>query len=37
VEDPWTGSVDVPFDALVHGRYRGNGKWTHSYFTQEPG
>ena len=37
VEDPWTGSVDVPYDSLQSGRYRGNGKWTHSYFTAEAG
>jgi hypothetical protein len=36
VEDPWTGSVDVPFASLQSGRYRGNGKWTHSYFTKRP-
>lgn len=36
VEDPWTGSVDVPLESLVSGRYRGNGRWTHSYFTERP-
>jgi hypothetical protein len=37
VEDPWTGSVDVPYASIERGRYRGNGKWTHSYFTRRPG
>jgi hypothetical protein len=37
VEDPWTGSVDIPFDTLLAGRYPGQGRWTHSYFTHSPG
>jgi hypothetical protein len=37
VEDPWTGSVAVPFEALLSGRYPGNGRWTHSYFTRKRG
>lgn len=37
VKDSWSGSVDVPFQMLARGRYRGNGKWTHSYFTKDPG
>jgi Papain-like cysteine protease AvrRpt2 len=35
VEDPWTGSSDVPVEQL-RGRYQGRGRWTHTYYTRSP-
>jgi DNA-binding transcriptional ArsR family regulator len=36
IEDPWTGSVDVSFEAIAGGEYQGNGRWTHTYLTRSP-
>ena len=33
VADPIWGVTQLPYSALVSG-YRGNGSWTHSYYTQ---
>ncbi len=32
VADPWWGVSQVPYDAFAN-QYRGDGTWTHSYFT----